>query len=621
MLSITDPCELKPADVYRQARLVATKTSRASDRNWYRDAFDLHCQWHLWFDGGREVISATFSRHDNLWRPGPVIPLANLTTGENAGDLIGQLLSPTYFGTRPKALGVILHVADEFALAGLAQSPDSTAEVADDLGILRYNLIDDPREVLADKEVSVETASWRLLPLWGAPSGQPRATALALSRSREAFLTKLLAHGEELRLPIRVAVTAAPVEMLAALPLVEPSLAGGQLIVIPYLKYTAVFILTPAGELRSVRSLSHRGNALVPSGLGDIILSMAVSAELTGAGSAAQPPRVLLVSGDSAALQAACKDLEVYSLSRQTIEWRSIDLANHPALEGIPGHRPEFLVYDPGIVAKVEGGGCALARTETFTALWNGWMTQSSFFDTAKLDALYPTLQDLRLLRFSSAFTLMLTIALIACSAFGAFGFFAASNHPSWNLTPAQLKRTEATQTVLQTERRQIDLTRRLLLPRSRAWTTIEFMLQLFPEETAVRLETFNYGMEASRPGPSSPNGQQTEATGLVRTWSFRGLAKPQALELLGNMNSQRWLSAFFERTGKAIGDSSYAPEAGRQLTVTLTQGRNPRFIADARSEDASQDPSTSFQFTFEATISQTITDKDTLALPAEKPF
>ncbi|MDB6006380.1 MAG: hypothetical protein JWR15_3367, partial [Prosthecobacter sp.] len=58
-----------------------------------------------------------------------------------------------------------------------------------------------------------------------------------------------------------------------------------------------------------------------------------------------------------------------------------------------------------------------------------------------------------------------------------------------------------------------------------------------------------------------------------------------------------------------------------RQLTVTLTQGRNSRFVADAHSDDASLDPSATFPFTFEATISQIISDKDTLALPADKPF
>ena len=621
MLSITDPFELKPADVYRQARLVSSKTSRGSDRNWYRDAFELPCQWHLWFDGGREVVSATFSRQDGLWRPGPVIPLANLTTGDGVGELIGELVSPIFFGQTPKALGVILHVADEFALAGLAKSSEASGDMAEDLGILRYNLIDDPREVLADREISVDTTSWRLLPFWGAAPGQTHATALALSRSREAFLSKLLAHGEDLRMPVRVAVTAGPVEMLAALPLIHPSLEGGRLIVVPYVKFTAVFTLSAEGELRSVRSLSHRGGAALPSGLGDILVSMAVSAELTGTGATAQPPKVLLVSGDAAVLQAASKDLEAYSLTRQTIEWQAVDFTSLPALASVPGHRPEFLVYDPGMVEQARSGPGPLAHTQTFTTLWGDWITQSSFFDTARLDALYPSLQDLRLLRFASALSTLLTFALIAFGAFGAYSYLKATNHPSWNLTPETLKTTEMAQTKIQTERRQIEVTNRLLLPRSRGWVTLEFLLQLFPEEAAVRLESFNYGMDAVHSSLATVRGQQSDSTGMVRTWSFKGLAKPQALELLSNLNSQRGLAAFFDRVAKAVGDPSYAPDPARQLTVTLTQGRNARFVAEAGNGEAPADLLTSFPFTFEATISQTLTDKDVLALPTEKPF
>ncbi|MEZ0273404.1 MAG: hypothetical protein ACAH88_00750, partial [Roseimicrobium sp.] len=180
MSVISDPYDLKPADVYRQARTVASKTSRGSDGNWYREPGDIACQWHIWFDGGREVCSATFSRSDNCWRQGPPLPLAGLTTGEDVQSLLGDLLSPTYFGHKPKALGVVLHVADEFSLAEVASSPDAGSDAAEDFSVLRYNLIDSPRDFLADRDVSVDTVSWRLLPFWGAPASQPRCAAISL---------------------------------------------------------------------------------------------------------------------------------------------------------------------------------------------------------------------------------------------------------------------------------------------------------------------------------------------------------------------------------------------------------------------------------------------------------
>ena len=124
----SDPCDLKPPDVYRQAKLVASEQSRGRDRNWYRNAFELPWQWHIWFDGGREVVSATYSRHDSKWRRGPELSLATLTTGDGVSELLGRLMTSEFFGQKPKAVGVVLHMADEFALAELNHSPEGTEE-------------------------------------------------------------------------------------------------------------------------------------------------------------------------------------------------------------------------------------------------------------------------------------------------------------------------------------------------------------------------------------------------------------------------------------------------------------------------------------------------------------
>lgn len=621
MITITDPSELKPEDIYRQARLVAAKTSRGSDRNWYREAFDLPCQWHLWFDGGREVVSATFSRQDNSWRTGPVIHLANLTTADGTADLLGELISSRFFSQTPKALGVILHVADEFALASLKQSTDSAGEAGDDMDILRFNLIDDPLESLADKDVSLETTSWRLLPLWGATPGSPRGTAIALSRSREAFLREVLAHGEERRLPIRVALSAAPVETLAVLPLLNPKLEGGRLVLIPYLKYTVVFAIVAPGELRSVRSLSHRGAAIIPSGLGDILSSMAVSSELAGNGPLGARLNVLVMSSNPAVVQAVTRELEGSGVGRQAVNIEPLDLSTHALLDTIPGRRPEFLAHDPSALETARAEDSPIAQTRTFQALWKNWIRQSSFFDTAKMDALYPSIKDLRLLRFANAFMLLLVLVLLSLGGYGTYSFYKASSHPSWKLTPEQLKRTTEEQAKLQAEKKQMEIANRLLTPRSRGWTTLEFAMLMFPEDSGVRLDSFDYGVDATRAGLSADKSRPADSVGMTRTWTVKGLAKPQALELLSTINSQRGLAALFDQMAKASGDASYAALPSRLLTVTLTQGRNARFVADGSADLASQDPTSFFPFRFEATITQTLTDADELAFPSENPF
>lgn len=613
MLTITDPCELKAADIYRQARTVASKTSRGTDSHWYRVPEELPCQWHLWFDGGREVCSATFSKQQHRWLPGPTLPLANLTTGEGVSELLGELMSTAYFQEKPKALGVILHVADEFALSEIAQAGEVVGETGDDFQILRYNLIDDPREVLADREVSIEVNSWRLLPYWGATAGLARCSAVTLSRSREAFLQKLLASAEALRMPVRVAVTCAAVESLSALPLLKPEFSGGCLVAFSFLKYTAVFAIGATGELQTVRSLSHRGSSLVPIGFGDILWNMALAAEQ-------ETPKVLLVSSQAQTLQSASQELELYSISRQPIQFETLNLAEVPSLEEIPGHRPEFLLYDTTAIEQVKASNSPLAQSETFRSLWSSWARQS-YMDTGRLDSLYPTQRDLRLLRFSTWFVYLLAFSLIGMGGYGTYSLFAAMNHPSWELTPGQMQLTKDKHNKLLEEKKQIDITTRLLLPRSRGWVTLEFLLQLFPEDSGVRLDSFQYNAEALRPPPAKAKGAVAEAVGMIRTWTLKGLAKPKALELLSTLNSQRGLGTFFDRVGAATQDESYLPSPTRQLTVALTQGRNVRFDAQAGPGDLTRDPTLAFPFNFEVTVTQTLSEKDALALPLEKPF
>lgn len=620
MLSISDPYDLKAADVYRQACTVASKTSRGSDSNWYRDPQDIAFQWHIWFDGGREVCSATLSRSDNCWRQGPALPLASLTTGEGVNELLGELLSPTYFGQKPGSLGVILHVGDEFSLAEVFQGAKAEGEAAEDLNVLRYNLIDSPKDVLADRDVSVDSISWRLLPFWGAPSGQTRCAAVALPRQRETFLRSLVEGGEAWRVPIRVAVTSAPVEALASLALLLPTMQGGGLIAFPYLKFTAVFALTEGGELRACRSLAHRGGNALPASFGDILWNMAVSAELvTHDGAGQMLPRLVIASANRATLEEAVREMELYSIKRQRIVCETLDLADHAATAALPGNRPELLPYDPGAISQCRLVETGLPASPTFRALWDGWASQN-FYHTSKVDALYPSLSDLRLLGFSKWFVLLLTLAFLSTSVYGVYGLYSAMWHPSWELTPEQVKTSEGQLKKLHGEQKQIDITERLLLPRSQGWSSLEFLFQLFPEEAGVRLENFNYSVEAV-PVSNKAGVAAGDAIGLIREWSFRGLAKARTLDVLNNLNSQRGLNAFFEKVAQATGDSSYTPDPTRQVRLTLTQGRNGRYTAEPASEDVARDPSISYPFTFEATITQTLSEKDPLALPSGKPF
>ncbi len=612
MPDITDPSELLASELYKQARFVASRTSRSTDVNWYKSPEEISWQWHLWFDGGKDVVSATFDQSSRSWRGGPPLSLVSLTTGENIDGILNDLLSTSFFQERPKAIGVVLHVADEFSLSELAQRDDSFKDEGVDLQMLKYDLIDDPREVLADGDVLIESNTWRLLPLWGARGGDDRCTAVTLSRSREGFLKMLIAAGEARGIPVRVSVCCAPVEAFAAIPWLKPDIDSGCLVAICYYKFTVVFAMNDSGELSALRGFVHRAGLSFPAGFGELLWNMSVGAEM-------DTLKVLVLSAQKDVLLSVAQELELYSASRHPVLFELLSLNEHLSLGTIPGHRPEFVIFDKVEMEKLVNSGPPMIRSESFRQLSSGWARQN-FMDTARLDQMYPTQGDLRLLRLSKWFTLLLLLSVIATGAYGAFSLVKAMGSPSWELTNDQVKQTEGKHKKLLEEKRQMDVTDRLFKPRSRGWVTLEVLLQLFPEDSGVRLESFTYNAEAVRKKSSASKAQSGENVGINRTWKLKGVGKSQALQSLNNLNSQQGLNEFFNRVAMHSGDEALRPDATRQMTIALTQARNAQFNTQA-SPDLARDPSLAFPFSFEVTITQSIADTDRFALSLDKPF
>lgn len=613
MPAISDPSELLAPDLYKQARFVASRTSRSTDVNWYKAPEELSWQWHLWFDGAKDVVSAVFDRSSRSWSIGPPLSLVALTTGEDLDDTLDDLLSTSFFQEKPEAIGVILHVADEFSLAELAPRGDLFKDEGVDLQMLRYDLIDNPREVLADGDVSLESNTWRLLPFWGARSGNDRCIAVTLSRSREDFLKMLIAAGEARGVPIRVSVCCAPVEAFAAIPWLKPDIHSGCLVAVCYYKFTAVFAVSDVGEMSTVRGFVHRAGLPFPTGFGDLLWNMSLGAEMATL-------RVLVLSAQKDVLLSVAQELELYSASRNPVLFELLSLDQHPLLGAIPGHRPEFLIFDKVEVEKLVDSGPPMIRTESFRQLLRGWARQN-FMDTARLDQMYPTQGDLRLLRLSKWFTLLLLISVIATGAYGVFSLVEAMGRPSWELTNDQVKQTEGKHKKLLEEKRQMDATDSLFKPRSRGWVTVEVLLQLFPEDSGVRLESFTYSAEAARKKLAASKSLTGENVGINRTWKLKGFGKSQAIQSLNNLNSQQGLNEFFNRVAMHSGDEALRPEATRQMTIALTQARNAKFNSQASPGDLARDPSLAFPFSFEVSITQSIVDTDGFALPLDNPL
>ena len=605
-LNLQDPRELDPAALHRQACRIAAKGSRGSDRNWYRQAHELDWQWHLLFDGGREVVSAVFHSPTKQWRPGPPISLMSLTTGEGAADFRDALRSGDFFPRPPRALGIFLHVGDEFALAPLrdglldADAPESAFD------LLHFSLLDDPAEVLMERDVSTESSCWRLLPYWGAQGTQVRAAAVALSRSREPLLFNFIRHAETMRLPVRVAVKSAPLEALAALPIAAPgSIPGGCLVLMPYLKFTAAFALNAKGDLVACRSLIHRSSAL-PAGLGDIALGMCMAAELASSGA----PRII-VAGPCSLTQPLLEDLTSFSQRRELLDLQGLDVESRPELANLPGHRLEWLGQGSSADELAQIAVAPVSQSLTFRKLWGELAQRGNFFNSDGIDQIYPSQRDLRLLKTGNWLSMLLLTGLIGMAGYWIFTYYTASNQAFWKLNAAQSQKLEAELAALQKEKREVETTRLMFQPRNHGWSTLEMLMRLFPEDSGIRLESVNCGSNTVR--PTSKGGTKL---GYTRTWQIRGLAMKESVDLLSRLNTSRELGQQFADLARAMDEPSFAPDPGRHLTVNLVLSKNPRHRETAATDDFQPNAAELYPFSFELQINQSLPDGDVLSLP-----
>ena len=200
MEPLVHPSELNVWSRFRQARRLHRETSRSKNSDWYRSALELDTQLHLFVESGA-VLTAQLRQHSTegaAWSEVDAPPLT--VEGDDLDNYLKEFRSK-HLGSRIKSLGVILHLADEFAISELKPFP----EPPEDLSVVRDQLHLTPKEVLEDQSVSVEDLSFRLFPYAGPESSAYPGAAITISKPHEEFLHALRDFGERSRIPIRTA--------------------------------------------------------------------------------------------------------------------------------------------------------------------------------------------------------------------------------------------------------------------------------------------------------------------------------------------------------------------------------------------------------------------------------
>ena len=650
-MPLTPPESLSSAKRFSQAKRLAKETSRASNPNWYADALAINLQLHIFVGSDSGAISYIRNIESGAWAKGPNISPEMEEDPSLLKPVLDGIVAEHLASSKKPGLGVILYVADEFSTAELGPEHQNPAEIDE----LRRLIKENPRSILEDHSISNESHSWRLFPYPGAASGQAFATAIAFTRRHEHLMQEFRDYGNQNNLPIRTRAISAPLCAISALPwLLEQKPENGFVALYHYPRFTALSFFNSHGDLVLIRTLQHHGNVPFSPQTASAIMTTTASLELENphvfivpmAGAspmglsdslASMLPnsQVITLSPTSSALHiptaptatAAPSDLGV------TRPWKWSDLTAQEAVESeptqadlptaetaIPGVTRPWKLKDMAAVAMLSqvrlevvsitnppsASKSILAESHTFTTLVKEmWPIQDFLPPSAAESTLYPQQIEMKLLQWSKL--IKLAAACLVLGSFGklAFDISSSNSDPAWGYESTNPAYQIAS---FKKSAREYDKLNNLLSDRARAWSNMEFLNRLFPNEKSITLKDFSYTT-------SVQDGNATDQrVPVIRSWTISGKADATGRNYLETLNSNAGMAKVFEDTHQGTLDQSF--------DVSF-EGRNPipdiqiKRASSSRQRGSSAAPTHPYEF--KMTITQRLDDKDPLTLPLAK--
>lgn len=586
------PQRLNPYQQYRQACAILKSTNRASNDAWYKEALDLDFQLHLRADGAG-VVSRVFNRKTGLWTEGPVVTDETLRDPDKISAFADAAVA---FAKQSgmSSLGVVLHIAGEFATAELKPELDNPAALPD----LKAAAEHDPISILDDSSVSPEQSAWRVLP-YPAAGSETIGTSITLSRQFAPFCDAMRAQGEARNFPVVVHALSAPLMALLAIPeLFQPTPGRPLMIVLQYEMFTTLAFFNEHRDLRLLRTLHHRGQRR-PSNIRHAAATTIAALEFH------EPDVLILPLGAHADATMGVELRSVFPVSRvETVDWNASPYSN----PGIPFYAPELLIStSPPPAAD------APETSHTFTILRSEkWATQNFLTLPREIAEVYPARGEMKLLRAVRLIRLGIAACGILAVSWAAFGLVEMIRKPEWTFDIKESSALKGRVAALNLEAQRIERWDNLLEDRSKAWTSMELLARLFPERSGVLVKGFHNVIK-----PESAPGK--EKIGFVKEWKIGGYARDEALDLLNSINSREGISAAFSEIARITGNSSFSTDSGtRSIVVNLSTQENSSF-RPRQSDEILDDDSSTYPFSFVLTIAQRFEAADPMALNVGK--
>jgi hypothetical protein len=563
------------------------QTSRATNPAWYQGALDLDLQLHIRVDGN-SVTSFFFHRSKEKWKNG--LPL-------NEGDLrdaskmqsIAAEIHKIARAEKATSLGVIFHIADEFATAELKPDFDNPAALQD----LREAAYEKPDSILDDSSVPPDQNSWRVLPYPAQGSGVI-GTTVTISRQYAPFLASLRQFGESQNFPIITHALSAPlVALMGIAQNIRLNQGKSFVSILEYPWFTALFFFNQHADLQLMRTLQHR--------------HLRRSSNLRNA-----------ISTTTASLELIDPDIRVFSLGpdvdpglldelSQSFPSSKVSAGGYSSDGVVPAWSPE-----PVIAAT------PLSKGESATNLTFGmlrdekWALQDFLPAHQEVAEIYPSRSEMKLLRSLVLARVGLLVMVATVLTWLAFGVFDVIRREEWAFDPKQTNTIKTRLATLTAERQKTEHWDNLLEDRSKAWASMELLSRLFPERSGVLIKSYAHTVRTeTTPGQAK--------IGFIKEWKIIGFARDEALDRLNAINTQEGISAYFAEVSRITGNQAFNPALGnRSIAVNVRTQENNRFKPLPLDEVIDSDENT-YSFSFDLSITQRFEATDPLAINVVK--
>jgi hypothetical protein len=578
--NLLHPSALNPLKQYQQACSILKTTGRAKNPAWYQAALDQTLQLHIRTDG-MSIATIYYDRTNLQWAQGPYLTEEILRDPSRRDAFVSETLEQAR-QSGASSLGVILHVGDDFATTELkSQFKDSNA-----LTELRTSAFDDPASVLADSSIQADQASWRVFP-YPAAKSESVGTAVTMTRQYAPLMESFRKAGESAKFPIISEALSAPLVAIMGLGhSIKPSPGKPYIAILQYPWLTALAFFDEQSELRLIRSLQHRGLRR-PNNFVNSLATAQTSLEFV------DPDLFVVPLGGKVDITLIADLKAAYNNSR-------VEEVQQIQVEGIPSWCPE-----PVISVQASSADSATVNSKTFSLLRDDKWALQNFLPTPKAIAqIYPSLSEIKLLKFSKiARAAAFILGGLGIAYFG-YNSIRLRSRPEWSFNPNQAASADAQLAKLNLEKQQADHWDNLLQDRSKAWTVMESLSRLFPKDSGILVDDFSHTA-----GPVKAAGAVVSSkTGLSKQWKISGYANLKGRDKLQSWDSRGGINPIFREIAEITGNSSFSSDvAGRIISVSL------------KTQESTASNSATYPYSFDLTITQTYDVADPMAITLSK--